>query len=86
MLGEICNNLKSTQGFPIHLLRYLVGVLNYGGKLTQKEDQTILDAQIKTFINNRVFEDGTPNTTRYAKATSMLDETARRGAYDLTGY
>jgi len=38
MLAEVCQNLNSSQSFPLKLMRYLVGTLNYGGKLTQKED------------------------------------------------
>lgn len=38
MLGEICQKINKGQNFPLKLMRYLVGVLNYGGKLTNKED------------------------------------------------
>ena len=56
-------------------MRYLVGVLNYGGKLTTREDQLILSNQVKTFINMRVFEDATVgNRSKYARANALLDE------------
>jgi len=37
MLAELCNKQKLNV-FPIKLLRYIVSVLNYGGKLTHQED------------------------------------------------
>ena len=38
MLAEMCQNQKVPGHIPLTLLRYVVGTLNYGGKLTHKED------------------------------------------------
>lgn len=86
MLGEICQKIKPGQNFPLKLMRYLVSDLNYGGKLTNKEDARILRTQVKTFINMRVFEDATlGNRSKYSRAYSMLDEHQPGQLYDLTG-
>ena len=37
-LKEICEKIKPYQKFPLKLVRYLVSQLNYGGKLTNRED------------------------------------------------
>lgn len=75
MLAEICQKIKPGQNFPLKLMRYLVSDLNYGGKLTNKEDTNILRTQVKAFINMRVFEDATQgNRSKYSRAYSMLDE------------
>ena len=40
MLSEMCNSLDVEPGtkFPEKLLQYLIGELNYGGKLTNDDD------------------------------------------------
>ena len=75
MLAEICQKTIPGQNFPLKLMRYLVSDLNYGGKLTNQEDQIILRTQVKAFINMRVFEDATiANRSKLNRAYSMLDE------------
>ena len=57
MLSEMCNSLDTEveTKFPEKLLQYLVAELNYGGKLTNMDDQNILNETVKTFINQKVF-------------------------------
>lgn len=38
----------------MHLLQYLIGDLNYGGKLINQEDKDILNETVKHFINEDV--------------------------------
>lgn len=66
-------------------MRYIVGVLNYGGKLTHQEDQSILIRQVKTFLHRRVFEDAGRPASMYERAVAMLDDDAAAVPYDLTG-
>ena len=56
MLAEVARKTATGQQLPLQLLRYLVGDLNYGGKLTNKEDKRILTHQVKTFIHRRVYD------------------------------
>ena len=53
----MCNSLDTEieTKFPEKLLQYLVAELNYGGKLTNMDDQNILNETVKTFINQKVF-------------------------------
>ena len=57
MLIEIASKLKPKQNFPLNLLRYLVTELNYGGKLTDKTDNSVLNEIVKSFIHPRVIYD-----------------------------
>jgi len=75
MLAEMCQNQQLAGHIPLKLLRYIVGVINYGGKLTHQEDQSILNRQVKTFLNNQVFADTSKGASLYERAMSMLDET-----------
>ena len=58
MLSEMCNSLDPLPGakFPEKLLQYLVAELNYGGKLTNSDDQSILNETVKTFITSKTYE------------------------------
>lgn len=90
MLSEMCNNLDTEieTKFPEKLLQYLVAELNYGGKLTNNDDQNILNETVKTFINSKVFEQPSMNTDikvpdhmkRAFSSTGYSEE-----IYDLTG-
>lgn len=42
---------------PLDLLRYLVGTLNYGGRIIKKQDETTLNALLNTFICERAVND-----------------------------
>jgi len=44
MLSEICQKVKPGMNFPLKLMRYLISELNYGGKLTNQDDQNLLNA------------------------------------------
>lgn len=49
MLEEVCEN--STGHLPMQLIQYLIGDLNYGGKLINQEDKDILNKTVAHFIN-----------------------------------
>lgn len=38
---------------PLELARYMIGTLNYGGRIIKKQDEIILNALLETFINER---------------------------------
>ena len=42
MLAEMCQYQHIPGKIPLKLLRYVIGVLNYGGKVTYREDFSIL--------------------------------------------
>ena len=84
ILATMCKNQKVPGRLPLKLLRYVVGILNYGGKLTHKEDQSILSTQIKTFITKEVLIDN-DKATLYKRAATMLNVDTRPVPYDLTG-
>ena len=87
MLGDMCQNAQIIGHIPIKLLRYIVSELNYGGKLTHKDDQSILSHQVKTFINRRVFDETTrSNRLQFGDYPTMdLESEIKHTAYDLTG-
>ena len=81
-------------------MRYLVGDLNYGGKLTNKEDKRILTHQVKTFIHRRVYDNSSnvlPDVAARRQRSmyldgrgsqprpSVVDSTSPDSLYDLTG-
>jgi hypothetical protein len=39
------------------LIRYLIGTLNYGGRIVKEQDEIILNELLQTFISERTIED-----------------------------
>ena len=67
------------QSLPIDLMRYLIGTLNYGGRITKKQDETTLDALLETFLTERTFQD--PNY----RLTGLLSDPKDLGIYYVPG-
>ena len=74
MLADICNPLQFHEPFPDRLMQYLVSTLNYGGKITDDEDQRVLNQIASTFINSSVHRGGLDVDYRFAASL-----------YDLVG-
>ena len=88
MLSEMCNALDTEIGakFPEKLLQYLIAELNYGGKLTNQDDQMILDETVKTFVSTKVFEQLESNFTAPDHAVNnYFSSIQQEEQYDLTG-
>ena len=81
MLAEICNPLPNKGNFPDHLMQYLVGTLNYGGKITSDEDQQVLTRIVNTFINREVHEGNQIKVDQ----SSDDDDAPHVAMYDLVG-
>ena len=58
-------------------MRYLIGTLNYGGRVTKKQDEVTLRALLETFISEKTVYD--PNY----KLTGV--ETKDQGIYYVPG-
>lgn len=82
-LAETCKTLSHKEKFPDQLLQYLIGTLNYGGKITDDEDQNVLDQIVKTFINHRVHTDFAP--THGANQSEDSSSSQALSAYNLCG-
>lgn len=51
VLEEVCSQTNTTTPLPMTLIQYLIGELNYGGKIINDEDKVILHNTVKHFIN-----------------------------------
>ena len=71
--------------FPDQLLQYLIGTLNYGGKITDKEDQLVLDQIVKTFINEKVHSQLDPNLALQGRRDSDGSDKSALSIYNLMG-
>ena len=64
------------QPLPLDMIKYLVGTLNYGGRIIKKQDEITLNAVLETFIQNKT------TTEQNYKLTGSTKET---GIYYIPG-
>ena len=38
---------------PLDLIRYVIGTLNYGGRIIKQQDEITLNAILETFLNEK---------------------------------
>lgn len=74
MIGKIDSKEKP---IPLELVRYLIGTLNYGGRITKKQDETTLNAILSTFICEKTM------TEAYYKLTGIASKDT--GIYYVPG-
>lgn len=55
-LVGIMRRTGENDNVPFDLLRYLIGDLNYGGRISKKEDQFKLHELLRTFISKRTID------------------------------
>jgi len=46
----VLQRLKPQQEIPFELIRYMIGSLNYGGRVTKVQDDKVLQELLSTFI------------------------------------
>ena len=45
------------QGVPFEILRFLVGTINYGGRVTDDKDEKLIAAILNSYFNDLIFDD-----------------------------
>ena len=54
ILEEVCRSTDVNANLPMELLQYLIGELNYGGKIIYQEDKEVLKLTVKHFVNQEI--------------------------------
>ena len=70
-LSQLQTCINHYNKIPFDLLQYLIGKLNYGGKITLKQDEETFMAILETFINERVLTDERDNYYQAPKVFSL---------------
>ena len=50
--------VDESQEIPLTILRYIVGDINYGGRVTDDKDSKLISAILSKYFNELVFDDG----------------------------
>ena len=52
-LSQLVTCINTHKNIPFELLHYLIGYLNYGGRISVKQDEVVLKAILESFINEK---------------------------------